>query len=134
MPGNKKTDPTSARKTEHAAGLCGLDQHGRNANHYEKVLRCRQVIEDHALLSQEMPLGIKDFGVQHPFNDEDFSAALLRDGGGAGYTAGINLFWCDGMFAPTPGIPVRTETVEEIMECYATSQSPRQCPTLSSSP
>ena len=76
-------------------GLHGLDQHGRNANHYEKVLRWRQVIEDHALfanLSQEMPLSIRDFGVQHPFNDEDFGAAMLRDGGDTGYTAGINLF------------------------------------------
>ena len=67
-----------------------------------------------------MPLGTRDFGVQHPFNDEDFSAAMLRDGGDTGYTAGINLFWCDGMYTPTPGIPVRAETVEDVMECYFT--------------
>ena len=113
MPGKKKTDPTSASKPEHAdsvlPGLHGLDQHGRSANHYEKALRWRQVIEDHPLfasISQGMPLVIKDFGVQHPVNDEDFSAATLRDGSDAGYTAGINFFWCDGMIAPTPGIPV----------------------------
>jgi len=124
VPGKKKTDPTSATlKTEHAAGFCGLDQHGRNANHYEKVLRHRQVIEDHPLfanISQEMPLSIKDCGMQTPFNDEDFTPAMLRDGGATGYTAGISLFWCDGMFTPTPGIPVRAETVEDVMECYFT--------------
>ena len=42
--------------------------------------------------SKETPLNIRDFGVQHPFDDEDFSAAILRDGSDAGYTAGINLF------------------------------------------
>ena len=95
MPG---TDPT------YAYGLV----RGRNANHYEKARRWRQVIEDHALftnISQEVPLSIRDLGVQHPFNDEDFTAATSRDRD-TGYTAGINLFWCDGMFTPTPGIPV----------------------------
>ena len=79
------------------------------------------MIEDHPLfanISQGMPLSIKDFGVQRPFNDEDFSGTMLRDGGDTGYTAGINLFWCDGMFTPTPGIPVRAETIPDVMECY----------------
>ena len=54
MLGNKKLETTSARKPEHAAslvlpGLHGLEQHGRNANHYEKVLQWRQVIEDRPL-------------------------------------------------------------------------------------
>ena len=40
------------------------------------------------------------------------------------YTAGINFLWCDGMFTPTPGIPVRTETVEEITERYFTEPAP----------
>ena len=123
MPGKKKTDPTSAKKTEHAAGFCGLDQHGRNANHYEKALRHRQVIEDHPLfanISQEMPLSIKDCGMPTPFNDEDFTAAMLRDGGVTGYTAGINLFWCDGMLTPTPGVHVRQKAVEDIVEIYFT--------------
>ena len=71
-----------------------------------------------------MPLSIKDFGVPPPFNDEDFSVAMLRDGGDTGYTAGINLFWCDGVFAPTPGIPVRAEAIPKC---------PRQCPTMSAS-
>ena len=64
-----------------------------------------------------MPLSIRDPGVQHPFNDGDFTAATLRDSD-TGYTAGSNLFWRDGVFTPTPGIPVRTETFEDIVECY----------------
>ena len=132
MGGKKKQEPLSGKKQEHAAspanpsggnppGIQGLEQHGRNANHYEKVLQWRHVIEDHPLftnISQEMPLSIKDFGLQHPFNDQDFSVAMSRDGGDTGYTAGINLFWCDAMFTPTPGIPVRTETIPDLMECY----------------
>ena len=66
----------------------------------------------------KMPLSIRGFGVQHPCNDEDFSAAMLRDGGDTGYTAGINLFWCAGMFTPTPGIPARTQAIPDVMECY----------------
>ena len=140
MPGNKKTGPTSARQPDHAAslvlpGLHGLDQHGRNANHYEKVLQWRQVIEDHPLftnISQEMPLSIRDFGVQRPFNDEDLRAATLRDSSGAGYTAGINFFWRDGMLTPTPGIPVRTETIPDVVECHF--KVPATMPTVSSSP
>ena len=41
----------------------------------------------------------------------------MRDGSDTGYTAGINLFWCDGMFTPTPDIPVRSETIPDVMEC-----------------
>ena len=61
----------------------------------KRVLRRCQVIEDHPLftnISQEMPLSVRGFGVQHPFNDEDFTAAALRDSD-TGYTAGVNLFW-----------------------------------------
>ena len=65
-----------------------------------------------------MPLSTRDFGVQHPFSDEGFSAAMLRDSSDTCHTAGINLFWCDGMFTPTPGIPVRTETIPDVVECY----------------
>ena len=65
-----------------------------------------------------MPLSIRDFGVQRPFNEEDFSVAMLRDNSDTGYTAGINLFWYDGMFAPTSGIPVRTGAIPDVMECY----------------
>ena len=93
------------------------------------------MIEDHPLfanISQEMPLIIKDFGRQHPFNDEDFSAAMLRDGSDTGYTAGINLFWCDGMFTPAPGIPARTEAIPDVVEWYF--KVPATMPTMSSSP
>ena len=94
--------------------LRGLEQHGRNADHYVKVMAWRQTIEAHPLFHntcQEMPLSIKDAGTQQPFNDADFNIAIGRCGGEVAYTAGINLFWCDAMYSPTPGIPVRSETI-----------------------
>ena len=68
----KKKDPVpaSAPSDSNPPSIQGLEQHGRNANHYENVLKWRSTIEDHpafANISQEMPLSIKDLGVQHPF-------------------------------------------------------------------
>lgn len=130
---NNKKDPASAKKQEQPdspavvipPGIHGLEQHGRNAIHYEQVLQWRGMIEDHGIFSniaQEMPLSIKDCGLQHPFNADDFRIAMKSSN--QGYTAGINLFWCDFMFTPTPGIPVRTETIPDLMECYFKVPSP----------
>ena len=73
-----------------------------------------------------MPLSIKDLGMQHPLNGEDFGVAMSRQGGDTSYTAGINLFWCGAMYTPTHGIPVRTDTIPDLMECYF--QSPATMP------
>ena len=96
----------------------GVDQQGRNANHYVKVAEWRDIIEGHSLftnIAQEMPLSIADSGTQHPFNPEDYALAISRD---AGYTAGINLFWCDTLYSPALGIPIRAETIPDLMDCY----------------
>ena len=113
--------PASAPSDSNPPSIQGLEQHGRNANHYENVLKWRSTIEDHpafANISQEMPLSIKDLGVQHPFNEEDFGAAMSRAGSDTSYTAGINLFWCDTMYTPTLGIPTRSDTIPDLMDCY----------------
>jgi len=93
------------------------------------VLKWRCTIEEHpvfANISQEMPLNIKDLGVQHPFNEEDFGATMSRASSDTSYTTSINLFWCDAMYTPTPGIPTRTDTIPDLMECYF--QSPATMP------
>ena len=63
--------PASAPSDSNPPSIQGLEQHGRNANRYEHVLRWRNTIEDHPVFAniQEMPLSIKDLGVQHPFNE-----------------------------------------------------------------
>jgi hypothetical protein len=101
-----------------------LEQQGRNADHYANVMEWRNTIDNHPLftnISQAMPLSIRDSGTQHPFNEEDFQIAIERD---AGYTAGINLFWCETLYSPTPGIPIGTETIPDLMDCYFKTPSP----------
>ena len=51
---------------------------------------------------------------------------MSRAGGDTSYTAGINLFWCDAMYTPTPGIPTRAGTIPDLTECYF--QSPATMP------
>ena len=119
--GKTMVPPAPAAAPVDPPELRGLEQHGRNADHYVKVMAWRQTIEAHPLfhnICQEMPLSIKDAGTQQPFNDADFNIAIGRCGGEVAYTAGINLFWCDALYSPTPGIPVRSETIPDLMECY----------------
>ena len=40
---------------------------------------------------------------------------MSREGGDTSYATGINLFWCDAMYTPAPGIPVRTDTILDLM-------------------
>ncbi len=51
---------------------------------------------------------------------------MSKASGDASYTTSINLFWCDAMYTPTPGIPTRTDTIPDLMECYF--QSPATMP------
>ncbi|MFM7988882.1 MAG: hypothetical protein ACKPKO_57180, partial [Candidatus Fonsibacter sp.] len=48
---------------------------------------------------------------------EDYMAALSRDSG-SGYTTGTDLLWCDSLYSPTPRIPVRTDMIPDLVECY----------------
>ena len=43
---------------------------------------------------------------------------MSRAGSDTSYTAGINLFWCDPMYTPTLGIPTRSDTIPDLMDCY----------------
>ncbi len=55
---------------------------------------------------------IRQGGGQAPFNKEDFSSALSKDGGS--YVCGINLAWLDLTWTATPGIPIRMAAVRQI--------------------
>jgi hypothetical protein len=68
-----------------------------------------------------MPLNIQSCGTQNLFNMEDFKVAIERD---TGYTSVINLFWCETLYSPTPGIPIGTETIPDLMDCYFKTPSP----------
>ena len=81
--GAKRKDPVpaSAPSGSNPPVIKGFELHGRNANHYENVWKWRCVVEEHPLfanVSQEMPLSIKDLGMQRPFNEEDFGVAVSR--------------------------------------------------------
>ncbi|MFM7981031.1 MAG: hypothetical protein ACKPKO_17110, partial [Candidatus Fonsibacter sp.] len=57
---------------------------------------------------------------------DDFTAVISRDSE-SGYTTAINLFWCESFYSPTPGIPIRADTIPDLVECNfkAPSAMPR---------
>jgi hypothetical protein len=67
-------------------------------------------------ISQELPLSVADAGTQHPFNNDEFAIAIARDDGS--YTAGINLFWCEPLYSPAPSIPIRADTIPDLVDVY----------------
>jgi len=69
---NASGGPTTALPASVVAGP-GLEQQGRNSEHYVKVQEWRQVIMEHPLSSnsgQEMPLSMREHGLQEPFNEK----------------------------------------------------------------
>ena len=101
------------------ANPASSEQQGRNAAHYIKVAEWRAIIDGHHLfsnISQELPLSVADAGTQHPFNNDELAIAIARDDGS--YTAGINLFWCEPLYSPAPSIPIRADTIPDLVDVY----------------
>jgi len=98
--------------------------------HYLKVQEWRTTILGHHVfnnITQEMPLSLQDAGLLEPFNDTYFTSMMDRiakSNEDLSYTAGINFFWCDPLYSPMPGIPLRTDAIENLVECYLKSPTP----------
>jgi hypothetical protein len=92
-----------------------------NANlaYIERLADAWNIIQDHYVfnaIQSELPLGITanadESGNQHPFDLEAYRKALATSS--ATYTAGINLFWVDIQWSPTPGVPLRISAIEQM--------------------
>ena len=103
---------------------------GHNASHYAKVKDWLDMIENCELfhiITHDNPLSVADGGSQAPFNWTTGQLAL-RDARRVErhYTCGINFFWCDMLYTPAVGVPIRESSVSHLMDHYFRTPSP--CP------
>ena len=102
----------------------------RTSEHYVKVQTWRQTIFEHELftnITQEMPLTRNELAMTEPFNEEHYTALMnqvAKTNEDLQYTAGINFFWCDPLYSPMPGIPLKTDVIENMVEIYFKSPTP----------
>ncbi|MFM7986593.1 MAG: hypothetical protein ACKPKO_45490, partial [Candidatus Fonsibacter sp.] len=74
-----------------------------------------------AAISAESPLHIaahgsaKVSGVQAPFSQASYEASTSKN---SEYTAGANIFWHYWNYTATPGIPLRSNAIDTLMEHY----------------
>ena len=62
-------------------------------------------------------------GLQSPFAQGSYEASMSKN---SEYTAGINIFWHDWNYTATPGIPLRSNAVDALLEHYF--QTPARFP------
>ena len=95
-----------------------------NANHHVRVHAALAVLHACDLLadmSAESPLHIavnssaEACGLQAPFAQGSYEASMSKN---SEYTVGINIFWHDWNYTATPGIPLRSNAVDALMEHY----------------
>jgi len=93
-----------------------------NANHHVCLHAALAVLSASDLLadiSTENPLHIaangsaEASGLQAPFAQGSYEASVSKN---SEYTAGINIFWHDCNYTATPGIPLRSNAVDAMME------------------
>jgi hypothetical protein len=72
-----------------------------------------------AEISAESPLNIaanrsaETSGLQAPFAQGSYDASMSKN---SEYTAGINIFWHDWHYTATPGIPLRNNAIDTLMD------------------
>ena len=82
-----------------------------------------------AEISTESPLNIaangsaEASGLQAPFAQGSYETSMSKN---SEYTAGINIFWHDWNYTATPGIPLRSNAVDALLEHYF--QTPARFP------
>jgi len=95
-----------------------------NANHHVRVHAALAVLHACDLLADmcaESPLHIavdssaEASGLQAPFAQGSYEASMSKN---SEYTAGINIFWHDWNYTATPGIPLRNNAVDALLEHY----------------
>ena len=85
--------------------------------HYARLQGWLETIQGHDLFHHivlDEPLQIHQGGSQEPFHTDACKAALS---GAAGvYTCGINLFWCNPLWAPAMDVPIRDCAMQNLMD------------------
>ena len=93
-----------------------------NANHHVRLHAALAVLNACDLLadiSAESPLhsaansSVEASGAQAPFAQGSYEASMSKN---SEYTAGINIFWHDWNCTATPGIPLRSNAIDTLME------------------
>ena len=101
---------------------------GHNSAHYTKVQQWRDVIQSCELFAnivQDNPLSVADGGSQAPFSWPTATLALRDEGRSERhYTCGINFFWCDMLYTPTMGVPIREHAVWSLMDHHFRTPNP----------
>ena len=89
-----------------------------NLAYIEKVQNATECVSAHQFFKQiekELPLKItdtSDSGVQSPFDAAACRTALHTRS--ESYTCGVNLFWINLLWSPTPGVPLRCSASESM--------------------
>ena len=90
-----------------------------NLSYIDLVQKAKDVIDNHPLfrnIESELPLQITanktESGVQTPFDGEECKHALRAQS--KMYTCGVNLFWINFLWSPTPGVPLRCSAIETL--------------------
>ncbi len=103
--------------------LCDGDVDRANADHHLRLSAALDVLAQHDLfanLSSECPLAIAAdagaaSGVHAPFVQASYETSMQRN---FEYTAGINIFWHGFKYTATPGIPLRSDAIDTLVQHY----------------
>ena len=94
----------------------------------ERIASAWELIHDHhvfAGIQTELPLGITgshdDCGTQHPFDLPSYKKAMSHT---SSYTAGMNVFWTNLQWSPTPGVPLRVSAIEQMTKTMFKEPAP----------
>ena len=111
--------PDSVAKLEVKVELPNGEADKANLSYIDLVQKAKDVIDNHPLfrnIESELPLKITanktESGVQTPFDSEECKHALRAQS--KMYTCGVNLFWINFLWSPTPGVPLRCSSIETL--------------------
>ena len=111
--------PDSVAKLEVKVELPNGEADKANLSYIDLVQKAKDVIDNHPLfrnIESELPLQITanktESGVQTPFDSEACKHALRAQS--KMYTCGVNLFWINFLWSPTPGVPLRCSAIETL--------------------
>jgi len=97
-----------------------------NANHHVRLHVALAVLSASDLLadiSAESPLHIaangsaEASGLQAPFAQGSYEASIIKN---SEYTTGVNIFWHSWNYTATPGLPLRNNAVNALVEHFQT--------------
>ena len=102
--------------------------HDHNAAHYTKVIGWLDVIMDCPIFNnivEDNARAVADGGSQVPYSWSTCQLAFGDEGiFEKHYTCGINFFWCDMLYSPAVGVPIREHAVSYLMDHYFRTPTP----------